>query len=41
MGVVDLLPPARFAAVIDGHRRGRSASESANHGNATRQRRSS
>ena len=39
MGVVDLLLPAGFA-VVDGHRSGRFASESANHGTATRERRS-
>ena len=38
MGVFDLLLPAGFAVVIDGHRRGRFASESANHGTAARQR---
>ena len=40
MGVFDLLLPARFAVVIDRHRRGGCAFESANHGTATRQRRS-
>lgn len=38
MDVVDLLLPAGFAVVIDGHHKGRSTSESANHGTATRQR---
>jgi hypothetical protein len=40
MGVFDPLLPAGSAVVADGHRRGRSAFESANHGTATRERRS-
>jgi hypothetical protein len=40
MGVVDLLLPAGFAVVIDRQRKGRAASQSANHATATRQRRS-
>jgi hypothetical protein len=41
MGVVDLLLPAGFAVVIDGHPGCRCASESANQGIAPRKRRSS
>lgn len=40
MGVFDLFLPAGCAVVVDGHRRGRCASESANHGTAPRERRS-
>jgi hypothetical protein len=39
MGVFDLLLTAGFT-VIDGHRKGRSASERANHATLMRQRRS-
>lgn len=41
MGVFDLLLPAGFAVVVvDGHCRSHCASESANPGNAPRERRS-
>jgi hypothetical protein len=40
MDVFDLLLTAGFTVIIDGHRKGRSASERANHATLMRQRRS-
>ena len=40
MGVFALFLPAGFTVIIDGHRKGRSASERANHATLMRQRHS-